>query len=779
MGGLLSTPGSDRPSEVLNFILREMFRRSDLMDIYSLADKSRCSHYIIAGADALESLFVKIRIHPERGQDGTYLFQSLHGLKHGMPQNMKDKQREYCMELSFFFIRIFQIFGALSLSMFDSSLPLTDPTDEVLKERTKQGSFVNPNTFLGFTQAAQPEDFWTGFKKFVGFGGSLSGGGGPLSGGSLSGGSLDPRDDKFYIRKDPYKILNFHISRPDGGGVSATPMKFDGFPMYLDQNGLYDFREVDGGVVPESRRVKSDPKPSIQYSFMRNSNQYSITATLIIEETDPYKVSLIDYKNDTLRFKEPTLEETLTSFGGGAPTSQGSAYPETKGKTLPNVLKAMFEAAANSALGPVKFSVVKLLRSMRYLSGSDNSDGNITGTHVSIPGGQDNSDAPRIIFTDSAQIGEGRRRVRITGALQIEEPRPDVLKGTFTYIVKVDFSNSEPDPSELKGNMKQYRTANFVAYSANSLPKHDKNDMTIPQYIESVFQDIIKGGSNSNSEKGVDYTKGPYNSDAIPDDLRIKKLWKALAKDPPVKSHCVARAAQLLSVDAIKGNMTPQAFSSVCRLGFAYQKDGSLPPAKAPISDSTALHTLATLFFTDLHKQMPKIQDEGKYKEFLQFMQKTMVGEGTPGKMSNIREQVPTLCGERGDTRLEIPRPLAQELRSVANQLLAQQVAHVNAGMEIIGQLFDMDAVINKKEFGLNPAIIRGGMPEVERVAGLARGLLMEYYKGCESTYRDGIQLIYNADKSTPLVGRKADGTQVVPAATAPAPKPTAPKPQT
>ena len=166
MGGLLSTPGSDRPSEVLNFILREMFRRSDLMDIYSLADKSRCSHYIIAGADALESLFVKIRIHPEK-KDGTYLFQSLHGLKTGMPQNMKAKQREYCMELSFFFIRIFQIFGALSLSMFDSSLPLTDPTDDVLKERVKQGSFVNPNTFLGFTQAAQPGDFWTGFKKFV------------------------------------------------------------------------------------------------------------------------------------------------------------------------------------------------------------------------------------------------------------------------------------------------------------------------------------------------------------------------------------------------------------------------------------------------------------------------------------------------------------------------------------------------------------------------------------------------------------------------------------
>ena len=129
MGGFFSTPGSDKPSEVLNFILREMFRRSDLTDIYSLADKSRCSSYVIAGADALESLFVKIRMYPDKGEEGTYLFQRVDGLKSGMPQNMKAKQREYCMELSFFFIRIFQIFGALSLSMFDSSLPLTDPKD--------------------------------------------------------------------------------------------------------------------------------------------------------------------------------------------------------------------------------------------------------------------------------------------------------------------------------------------------------------------------------------------------------------------------------------------------------------------------------------------------------------------------------------------------------------------------------------------------------------------------------------------------------------------------
>ena len=72
MGGVQSAPSKDEMPKVLNFILQEMFRRTDLADIYSLADPERCKRYIVVATDALESLFIKMAIRPEK-KDGMLL----------------------------------------------------------------------------------------------------------------------------------------------------------------------------------------------------------------------------------------------------------------------------------------------------------------------------------------------------------------------------------------------------------------------------------------------------------------------------------------------------------------------------------------------------------------------------------------------------------------------------------------------------------------------------------------------------------------------------------
>jgi hypothetical protein len=95
--------------------------------------------------------------------------------------------------------------------------------------------------------------------------------------------------------------------------------------------------------------------------------------------------------------------------------------------------------------------------------------------------------------------------------------------------------------------------------------------------------------------------------------------------------------------------------------------------------------------------------------------------------------------------------------------------------MGIMALMFNMDSIVNKKQFTLNQSILSGGMPEVERIAGLARDLLVNYYSGCEKTYRDGLGLIYKADESAPLGAKKPDGTVIPPriiAPPAPAPAP-------
>jgi len=743
MGNFVSAPVNTNAPAVLNFILREMFRRADLIDIYSLADKDRCSRYVVAGADALEQLFIKINVHPERGKDGALYFQSLDGLRTAMPRALVEKQRTYCIELSFFFIRIFQIFGALTLSMFDTTIPVGEPVEVIpVKAAATQSKFLQSSNF--FKAPPPPRSSW--------FGGALT-------------------DASFYIRDGSYKILNYHLYKPEGGLQSREPMRMEGFPLFIAQDGLYTIL-ADG-----KRTVEPDPHPKILYSYVRNSSTFTLTATINISGLDPeYTVQLANFtSNGNPSPQVTTRAETLKSYAGEKPSSLGNGYPETRGKPLPAVLATMFDDAATKILGPVTFTPIKFLRQMRYLSGTANTDSAISGTHIFFPGSQENSTTPRIIFRDSTNLGGAQQKTTITirASVKISEPKSNVLDGSYSYSVTIDFSNVQVVPPEAQQilDFKQYRTANFIAYSATSPPKSERTDMTIPQYLESTFQAIIQSKDESGNT-GIRYTRAglpkPYNSDNIPEDLRIKTLWGALAKDPPIKSHCVARAVQLLSVDAMRGNMTPQAFSSVCRLTFPYQKDGSLPMPNQKVSSEVGLHSLATLFWNQFEQAMPTLQDSDSYKRFLQFLQSTMGKDSSiqPGKMSDIKEKADSsICtSERADTRLKLPNNLARTLKGVTDALIDQQSAHINEAMNIIYMLFDMDSITNSKIFAFNPNIMAGGgMPEIERIAGLARKLLMNYYQGCEITYQSGLKIISDYNKVESLVAVKLDGTAVAP----------------
>ena len=43
--------------------------------------------------------------------------------------------------------------------------------------------------------------------------------------------------------------------------------------------------------------------------------------------------------------------------------------------------------------------------------------------------------------------------------------------------------------------------------------------------------------------------------------------------------------------------------------------------------------------------------------------------------------------------------------------------------------------------------IVEGGMDAIDSIAREARGVLLQYYRGCEQTYRSGLQMIYDYDQ--------------------------------
>lgn len=761
MGGAQSVPSTTDMPTVLNFIFQEMFRRVDLADIYSLADPQRCKRYVIVATNALESLFVKMRISPDK-KDGTLYFQSIDGILKSMPSDIRAKQREYCVELAFFFIRIFQIFGALFLSMYDSRLPLTDPSTDVGTESPAKGvAFLNPKDFLGFSNPVPASTSWFG------------------SGGDLFAKPGDSIIEYMFKDNTPYYLLNYYLKKPSSGisrtGVSdfRTPMRFDtDSPFLIPQLELYDNESA-------IRKAKENLLPRITYWYERDNNSYEVTALLKIETqtTDVYRVSLTNFESEKLnksfgnRTSEPAIFAAIDATGIPK-IKDNSTY--TRGATLPTVLKIMFDKVLISVLGEPPFSVSKYLKKIGYIKDNNDTDQNINGSSVWLQRGQATDNPAKITYQTKIKIQGGDKPKTI----QIKNVRMKITKMADSSIqmgfqVSLDYTLCDVVPSEYR-SMINIPTTNNMTFRANSedIKPISEANFSIPEWLEGVFKKITSS-TYQDGLKGLKITRAglvePYDSAGIRDELKVKKLWAAMAKDPPVKSHCVGRAVQLLSLDALKGNFNTQAYSSICRLSFGYQKDGSLPVPGKPVIEESGIYALSLLFFEGLENGAPKILNVAEFKEYLKYLKylfehyprldmikdiPTAPGavpnpDAIPSRLSDIREKSLKMCAERADTRISIPESLARNLKSVTNNLFAQQAAHYKEALTLIFSLFDKNSIERDKKLQFNPRIISGGMNEINDIATKTRKLLLTYYRGCEITYRDGLLMIYNYEKNS------------------------------
>lgn len=743
MGNELSIPkGRDTPS-ILQFILQEMFRRTDLADIYSLADPDRCKRYIVVATDALESLFLKLNLEPRKGPDGTLYVQSIEGLVKSIPPEQRARQREHCTELAFFFIRIFQIFGALFLSIYDSRLPSSTPGDEDQRRyrNREEVPFASPNSFLGLGQ----------------------------HGGYLS----ETRGPSFYIRDSPYDILNHHLMAPKAA-ESREPMKFDEkkYILTLNQFSIYDF-PANG-----ARQLKAEPKPRITYYYDYNGTTLQIEATLDVKKAEDndsiYQVRLLNFEPKSSNWppikalREDLPGERLEEVDGpgSPPLSQGNRYPETKRKTLPSVLNAMFNKAIIAMIGEPPLSVVKFLKGYGYISQSTDRADKISGTHAYILTGQENqSTADIVLAAERIQVNKKGKTVNISieAKLKIARKNIDDVRNKFAYRVEMNFDDSRVKPREYEYLLSGYRNKHedFFSDSEKRAPTSEKS-ITVPQFIEMVFKDIIKRVDRDDEydygTKDFQRTREglvkPYDSSRIPESMKIRKLWEAMAKDPPVKAHCMARAVQLLSVDAIKGDLSKPAFTSICKLKFAYNRDGSLPTPGRSVISSSGVYALSLLFFEGLENGAPRILDRDEYQEYRRSLTYLFEGYGdvndvdTVEPIAEIKATVPKFCRELGDQRVTIPNTLARNLRGVTSELIRQQQSHIQRALSIIFDLFDLKSIERERKLKFSQRILSGGMPEIDRISDDTRRLLLEYYKKCELTYREGLVMVYDATRS-------------------------------
>ena len=176
---------------LMNRILDFILRNADIADMISLSEPKKCADWIIIAESQLSKLFDKIRIQPELGKDGILYLKKTKILE---AEAKSGKVATYCKILSFFFIRLFQVVGALALSVLDTNLP-----DRDYLEKTKE--VVESRGIPFFPKEPVPK------KKLFG-----------LFGGELTGTDIFSDDfkifNKYLIKEGSIYKLENHFAKP-------------------------------------------------------------------------------------------------------------------------------------------------------------------------------------------------------------------------------------------------------------------------------------------------------------------------------------------------------------------------------------------------------------------------------------------------------------------------------------------------------------------------------------------------------------------------------------
>jgi len=128
MGGVTSRPSGVTREQLLkstessrdftNKLFQLMITRLTPEDFLKLGNPKTCSEYIFMMADSISQLFKDLRIRPtQKGDSGVVVFQKLDALKKHQAESPESKY--LCITIAYFYIRIFQIFGSLAMTVLD------------------------------------------------------------------------------------------------------------------------------------------------------------------------------------------------------------------------------------------------------------------------------------------------------------------------------------------------------------------------------------------------------------------------------------------------------------------------------------------------------------------------------------------------------------------------------------------------------------------------------------------------------------------------------------
>jgi len=110
--------GTEFTRGVMDQILNYMIKQLSIRDLLQMSKPSECKKYVLFKANSIYQYFYELRIFPAKDAKGLLTFRKVDDLVN--PTGEQKKEREsLCLIVAYFYTRIFQIYGALALTLID------------------------------------------------------------------------------------------------------------------------------------------------------------------------------------------------------------------------------------------------------------------------------------------------------------------------------------------------------------------------------------------------------------------------------------------------------------------------------------------------------------------------------------------------------------------------------------------------------------------------------------------------------------------------------------
>jgi hypothetical protein len=308
----------------------------------------------------------------------------------------------------------------------------------------------------------------------------------------------------------------------------------------------------------------------------------------------------------------------------------------------------------------------------------------------------------------------------------------------------------------------------------NAIPKlfNDKNDKII-----KIIDDYYKKDRDYYKERRQDQyyqyqgqkpsitvgAAGPLDIKYIMETLESFSSITTSSSQYKALNFCTARALQLLDATKIP---TPTgikitATSDICKtkldvapLSLPNPTAGTVPGIKAL---EQLYHTKMDVKDKSFIVDTPPTTDE-EYAKFLQSITE-LFGKPTQKAVTKMSEipaaDAPRICASYVGKKLQISDPKTiNETINIINRMFARQLMHTRNVIDFLRKYlltFTPNKRTGEVEFNLNPRIIMLGLNEINQIGKMARQLLLNYYKDCETGYKQGIDVISKSSTLKPV----------------------------